>query len=125
MKKIIFVYNAKSGKVNGLLDIAHKLVSPKTYQCKLCAITHDTFSENEQWKSFRKGFSLPLEFLHSDEFEANYKSIETKYPVILIEENQKLSEWIPKSEIEKIETTQELIQLIESKTSTKNFSNPY
>ena len=121
MKKIIFVYNATSGKVNGLLDIAHKLISPKTYQCSLCAITHDTFSENEQWKQFRETTKLSLEFLHSDEFESNYKSIDTKYPVILLHENQKLTEWISKNDIEKIETTKELIELIKEKT--KNFSN--
>jgi len=122
LKKIIFIYNAKSGKINSLLDIAHKLISPKTYQCKLCSITHNTFSENEKWKRFRKTTTLPLEFLHSDEFEANYNPIETKYPVILLEENKKLREWIPKNEIEKIETTKELIDLIKEKT--KNFLNP-
>jgi hypothetical protein len=123
MKKIIFVYNAKSGKVNALLDVAHKLISPKTYQCKLCAITHDTFSENALWREFRKDFSLPLEFLHSDEFEVNYKANGIKYPVILLEDDQKIKEWIPKSEIEKIESSEELIQLIQSKTM--NPSNLY
>lgn len=125
MKKIIFIYNAKSGKLNGLLDIAHKLVSPKTYQCKLCAITHDTFSENILWKKFRENTSLSLEFLHNDEFEKQYQHIETKYPVIFLKEAQKLTEWISKSEIEKIETTEELIHLIESKAKTMNFLNPY
>jgi hypothetical protein len=120
---ILFIYNAKSGKINSLFDVAHKLISPKTYQCKLCSITHDTFSENEQWKQFRETTKLPLEFLHSDEFESNYKNIDTKYPVILLEENQKLSEWISKNDIEKIESTKELIELIKEKT--KNFSNPY
>ncbi len=116
MKKIIFIYNAKSGKINGLLDVAHKLISPKTYSCKLCAITHDTFSENEQWKQFRKDFSLPLAFLHSDEFEKNYTITDTIYPVIFLEENQKLTVWISKHEIEQLENTKELIQLLESKT---------
>ncbi len=123
MPKIIFIYNAKSGKISSLLDIAHKLISPKTYQCKLCAITHNTFSENEKWKRYRQTTKLPLEFLHSDEFEANYSPIETKYPVILLEENQKLTEWVPRSEIEKIETTEELIHLIEEKAKTMRFSN--
>ncbi len=123
MKKLIFIYNAKSGKISSLLDIAHKLISPKTYQCKLCAITQNTFSENEKWKQFRQTTKLPLEFLHSDEFEANYNPIETKYPVILLEENKKLTEWVSKSEIEKIETTEKLIHLIETKTKTMCFSN--
>ena len=121
MKKLIYVYNATSGKLSGLLDVAHKLISPKTYQCKLCAITHDTFLENEQWKQFRKNFSLPLEFLHSDEFEKNYKKETIKYPVILLKENENLTAWIPKNEIEQLETTQALIELIQLKT--KNFSN--
>ena len=121
MKKIIFIYNAKSGKVNSLLDMAHKLISPKTYQCKLCSITHDTFSENEQWKQFRKTTALPLEFLHSDEFEQRYKNIDTKYPVVFLEENQKLTEWIPKNEIEQIESSDEFICLIESKTKLLAF----
>ena len=89
----------------------------------MCAITHDTFSENEQWKSFRKDFSLPLEFLHSDEFEVNYKAKAIKYPVILLHEDQKITELISKSEIEQLESTAELIQLIQAKTM--NLSNPY
>lgn len=123
MPKIIFIYNAKSGKINSLLDIAHKLISPKTYQCKLCSITHNTFSENEQWKQFRETTKLPLEFLHSDEFEVRYEPIETKYPVIVLEENEKLREWISKIELEKIENTEALIRLIETKAEAMRFSN--
>ncbi|MEM6685370.1 MAG: GTPase [Bacteroidota bacterium] len=122
--KIIFIYNAKSGKLNSLLDVAHKLISPKTYQCKLCTITHDTFAENALWKEFRQTTTLPLEFLHSDEFERQYKNIDTKYPVIFLQKQQKLSEWISKSDIEKIATTQELIHLIQTKAATMNSSNP-
>ncbi len=124
MSNIIFIYNARSGKLNSLLDVAHKLISPKTYQCKLCTITHDTFTENALWKEFRSTTKLSLEFLHSDEFEKKHKNIETTYPAIFLQEDQKLTEWIPKREIEKIETTTELIQLIESKSKTMNFSNP-
>ncbi|MEM6719688.1 MAG: GTPase [Bacteroidota bacterium] len=124
MNKIIFIYNAKSGKLNSLLDVAHKLISPKTYQCKLCTMTHDTFVENALWKEFRQNTSLSLEFLHSDEFEQQYKNIDTKYPVIFLQEGNKVKEWISKSEIEKIETTEALIQLIETKANTTNFSNP-
>ncbi|WP_420572055.1 GTPase [Kordia sp.] len=121
--RIIFIYNAKSGKVNSLLDMAHKLISPKTYQCKLCAITHDAFAENKLWRQFRETTKLPLEFLHNDEFEKKYKNIDTKYPVIFLEEHQKLKEWIPKSEIENVENSEALIHLIETKAKTMNFSN--
>ena len=33
--KLIFVYNANSGKLSAALDIAHKIISPSTYQCRL------------------------------------------------------------------------------------------
>jgi hypothetical protein len=89
----------------------------------LCSITHNTFSENEQWKQFRETTKLPLEFLHSDEFEAKYQPIETKYPVILLEENKKLREWISKSELEEVENTEKLIRLVETKAKAMHFSN--
>ncbi len=40
MNSLLFVYNADSGLVAGLFDSAHKLLSPSTYQCQLCTLTH-------------------------------------------------------------------------------------
>lgn len=51
--KLIFVYNAESGKLNALLDIAHKVIKPETYQCFLCALTHDALSEKKAWSDFK------------------------------------------------------------------------
>lgn len=39
-KQLIFVYNADGGTFNAIMDSAHKLFAPSTYQCSLCAITH-------------------------------------------------------------------------------------
>ena len=47
MSTLLFVYNAKSGIANVLVDISHKLLSPETYSCNLCVITHNTFIENK------------------------------------------------------------------------------
>ena len=41
--ELIFIYNAKSGIVNEFLDFAHKIASPSTYNCNLCAISYDNF----------------------------------------------------------------------------------
>jgi hypothetical protein len=38
--KLLFVYNADSGLAAALFDSAHKLLSPQTYACNLCALTH-------------------------------------------------------------------------------------
>ena len=79
VSKLIFVYNATSGKLNSLLDSAHKIASPGTYECRLCHLTFGVFKENELWARFRESLtntnsSLQLEFLHKDEFEKQYWS---------------------------------------------------
>ncbi|UOQ71111.1 hypothetical protein [Hymenobacter cellulosilyticus] len=71
MQQLVFVYNADTGLVNSVLDLAHKLISPTTYPCSLCAITHGTRMRPE-WKEFIAGLSLQSEFLHRDEFLARY-----------------------------------------------------
>ncbi len=91
VSKLIFVYNATSGKLNSLLDSAHKIASPGTYECRLCHLTFGVFKENELWARFRESItntnsSLQLEFLHKDEFEKQYWSKwlpKYSYPIIL------------------------------------------
>ena len=82
--KYLFVYNANSGKLNGLLHTAHKIISPSTYQCSLCALTFGNFSESQQWKTFREELDQELVFLHKNEFEKTY-SQKFEYPVVLRE----------------------------------------
>ncbi|MBT8347195.1 MAG: hypothetical protein KJO28_12930 [Desulfofustis sp.] len=85
--KLIFVYNANSGMINVIKDIGHKLMSPQTYDCFLCSLTHGTFREDQKWKSFREGSSIDMEFLHLDEFEKKY-GMKHSYPVILKQSSQ-------------------------------------
>ena len=80
--KLIFVYNADSGMINVIKDIGHKIMSPETYDCFLCSLTHGTFKEDPKWKSFRESSSIEMEFLHRDEFEQKY-GMKHSYPVIL------------------------------------------
>ena len=87
--KLLFIYNANSGKINALLDAGHKLLSPTTYQCSLCALTYDVFTENTVWRTFRTESNLTMEFYHKDEFETKFPSVNMIYPAILkLEENQ-------------------------------------
>ncbi len=69
---LVFVYNARSGIFNAAADAAHKLFSPGTYQCNLCALTHSTFKMRAGWKGFLETLGRPLEFLHADELANRY-----------------------------------------------------
>jgi hypothetical protein len=88
--KLIFVYNADSGVFNLMSDIAHKIFSPQTYACNLCAITHSNFGMKKEWKEYLESLNTPLEFLHADEFEQKYSIKEAELPAIFREENARL-----------------------------------
>ncbi len=69
---LVFVYNAESGVFNTLADAAHKIFSPRTYACNLCALTYGAVSMRGEWREFLDGLGRPLEFLHADELAARY-----------------------------------------------------
>lgn len=89
-KQLVFVYNADSGMFNTLTDIAHKVFSPQTYECNLCAISHSYLSERSEWKEFIESLGVECEFLHRDEFLKKYTSDEKRFPVIFELDNDKL-----------------------------------
>ncbi len=103
--KLIFVYNADSGKWNAYLDMAHKIFSPSTYPCSLCAITYGTFSIKEEWAAFKKTLNLPLTFLHKDEWEQQY-NIDEKLPAVFIKQEDKISVWIDADTMNKLSLSQ-------------------
>lgn len=106
--KLIFVYNADSGLFNTVTDIAHKVLSPKTYSCNLCALTHGHFKIKQDWVSFLDEIDAELKFLHRDEFIKQYNHPDTELPAIFIEKNGELSLWIDQHSINQINTLNEL-----------------
>jgi hypothetical protein len=112
---LIFVYNADSGFVNTLLDIGHKIVSPQTYSCNLCAITHSTFSMRDEWKNFVAGLGIPIEFRHRDELEKQYGLRNVELPAVFRNIDGALKTWISREEINRCQSLQDLEQLIRTK----------
>ncbi len=121
---LLFVYNANSGTINSLLDTAHKLVSPDTYACELCNLTHGAFREKRVWLRFRESVKTPMQFLHKDEFLAQYKSkwlLPYEFPVVLAVTNKGLELAISKEELSEIKTPQELIDRVHKVLRDFNF----
>lgn len=71
-QRLLFVYNADGGPLAGLQDLFHKILSPATYPCSLCAITYGAASMQPQWRAFIKALPVPTDFLHRDEFGRAY-----------------------------------------------------
>lgn len=114
---LIFVYNADSGIFNTLTDIAHKLISPQTYNCNLCALTHTAFGMREEWKEFLESLDAELEFLHRDEFLESGGSAEAELPAIYEKKDSELREWIPAEAIRELKSLEELQELIRHRLS--------
>ncbi|WP_031427364.1 hypothetical protein [Flavimarina sp. Hel_I_48] len=119
--KLIFIYNANSGKLNLYKDIAHKIFSPQTYPCSLCAITFGVLKEEENWKKFREQSAITMEFHHIDEFTSKYRSKWLRkfdFPVILAENGENLEIFASKEELDALKDSGELIALIEERATT-------
>ncbi len=109
---LIFVYNADSGVFNALADAAHKIFSPRTYQCNLCALTHTAVRMRREWKRFLDGLGRPLEFLHADELENLYGVRGVALPAVFGKRGGRLELLIGADRINGCRTTDELKQLI-------------
>jgi len=107
---LLFVYNANSGKFNALIDAGHKILCPSTYKCSLCALTFDTFSENNTWKQFRKESNIKMEFYHKDEFEGKFSNVNIIYPTILKLEENEITIVLTNEVLNEISNVEELIE---------------
>jgi hypothetical protein len=81
---LLFVYNADAGLFNTLADIGHKIFSPATYECALCALTHGYFKERSQWREFIQDLECTCEFLHRDQFRERYRAERVELPAVFL-----------------------------------------
>ena len=118
--KLIFVYNADSGMFNTLTDIAHKMLSPKTYQCNLCQLTHGVFSVRDEWLSFLAELEVDIDFMHRDEFMQSEYALEADLPAIFSLEGGRVSIWMDQAEINSLPSTDRLKQAIRGKLQSSS-----
>jgi hypothetical protein len=118
-KCLIFVYNADGGTLNAMMDSAHKLFAPATYQCSLCAITHNMLTMRREWKDYMRSLSYKALFYHRDDFCQQWPNQRTDLPAIFIqEENGSLQNLISADELNQQTNVAQLIAIIEHKLAT-------
>lgn len=113
MPTLIFVYNADSGLFNTLADIGHKLLSPDTYRCDLCMLTHGVFTEREQWRAFVESLPLPCRFLHRDEFRREFPEVNADLPAVFLLQHDQLHLCLPSDRLAQCENLGQLQQWID------------
>ncbi len=112
---LLFVYNADTGLFSVMTDYAHKILSPKTYPCNLCAITYGNMGMNKKWKEYINNLTIPIEFLHRDEFMKRYSFKNTQLPAAFIKKGDDITVLIDHSEINGCTSVEELMDLVTMK----------
>ena len=113
---LVFVYNADRGFFNMMADISHKVLSPSTYPCNLCGLTHGAFSMRKEWRDFLAKIKPPLTFMHRDEFRKEFK-LEDDLPAIYIQDlrTEELRPFIAAATLKTLTGLEDLKQMISEK----------
>lgn len=109
---LLFVYNADSGLWNAALDTLHKIASPSTYACRLCAVSYGLLGMRKAWAETIRALPLPVRFLHRDEFEAAFPGSGQALPAILVARPHGLEPLVPAADFEAVETLEALQALL-------------
>lgn len=83
--RLVMIYNADGGLVNGAIDLLHKSFSPATYACRLCEVTYGTFGMKRDWRATIEALPLAVRFLHRDDWRAGRPGDPTPLPAILVD----------------------------------------
>jgi hypothetical protein len=114
---IVFLYNAESGLFNALSDIAHKALSPQTYPCNLCALTHSALGMRKEWKDYLDGLDLEKEFLHSDQLARRYGAEGVALPAVLRKRGEGVELMIDADAINRCKSLEDLKGLLTARLS--------
>ena len=115
MQQLMFVYNADSGLYNALTDMAHKIFSPQTYACNLCALTYSNLGERKQWRVFIEGLKVPAIFLHRDEFLTRFPGDTTALPAVFYLRDQQRELLVSAAQLSACRTLAALQALVHSR----------
>jgi hypothetical protein len=113
---LIFVYNADSGLIALLGDITHRIISPQTYPCKLCALTYSVNGMIGDWKNFVGALDRRIIFLHRDELQKLYGITDAPLPAVFKVNGSQPQLWTQAEQINRCQTLDELKQLIIEET---------
>jgi hypothetical protein len=119
---LVFVYNADSGLLNALNDGILKILSPDSYDCRLCGLTFGVMSMKSPWRTFISGLGVPVEFLHRDEFQERYVLKDAEFPSAYIIEGEELKTFISMEEMNGLGSLEELMDFVKVRL-TKTMSD--
>jgi hypothetical protein len=109
--ELIIVYNAESGFFNSVSSSVHKFVSPETYSCQLCRVSHGLTGMLVPWKTYLERLPVLVRSYHRTQYrEAFSDHSDIRLPTILLRKRD--AGMIPLLDAEAIECADNLVTLI-------------
>ena len=115
MDKLVMVYNADGGWENAIMDSLHKIFSPSTYPCKLCAVTFGLRKMEKTWEDWLNKQPMEKVFLHKDEWPSSGYDQSITLPAILLDAGSSAKVLVSAAEWNDIPDAATLIRVLEMK----------
>lgn len=122
--RLLFVYNADAGLVSGMLDSIHKTISPETYECALCQLTHGLFTMDKAWRAYLQALPIESVFFHRQDFKAAHPAATFALPVILLEREAALLEMVSAEQMRAFGNVDALIGALDMALTKAGASKP-
>jgi hypothetical protein len=109
---LVFVYAGDSGVVNGLVHYVHKIVSPSTYECRLCALSDGPLGRRTAWSTALAELAPDATFLHRDELHRRYGADQPPLPAVFVLRSGRPELLIGEAEIDACADLDALIEML-------------
>lgn len=106
---ILIVFNADGGIFSALADALHKALSPTTYRCHLCRLTHGPFRMRPLWRAFMDELAYPVQVLHRDEFRRLYDQQDQALPAVFLDTGGAITPLVDRERIQACHSLQDLM----------------
>lgn len=115
-RRLVIVYNANAGLVAGVMDSVHKIVSPSTYPCQLCAVTYGLASMRREWRAFLDGLGMDLLFHHRPDFRAAFPAAaDWPLPLVAVETDGGIEQLVTAADFAAIPDLPALIAVVRAR----------
>lgn len=84
------------------------ILSPRTYPCRLCALTYSNFGMRREWRDFVDSLDAQVELLHADELKARYGVEIVPLPAVFMEQGCEIKVLIHKDALDACRTLADL-----------------
>jgi hypothetical protein len=96
------------------MDSLHKWISPQTYSCKLCQLTHGMAGPVASWKAFLESLEREVLFFHKDTLERSewHTRFPEQFPFIMEYRDTVWHVLISPEDLDQIDTLESLLVVL-------------